>query len=362
MKIIYDNIIYFLQRSGGGSVYWTELAKRMNEKQEDDVVFTEPKAECTNIFRKNQTFRKILFEKKIPLILLRFFNLTLDFNEKFIFHSSYYRISGSGNALNFVTIHDFTSELFYTGIRRFVHYTRKKKAINRADGIICISENTKNDLLKFHPKTSTGKIRVIYNGVGNEFYKLPSETDFSDFKFPEILKSKYIIYIGHRSSYKNFDTAVKSVELSDNSFRLLVIGEAINENEKNLLDKHLKGRYDVLSGIFSSNLNIFYNRAFCLLYPSSYEGFGIPVLEAMKTGCPVVTTNKSSLPEVAGDAAVMVDEIRPEKFAEEIRKLENPEYRNTLIEKGFEQSRKFSWDKCFNEVYQFYSDNYHKKI
>jgi mannosyltransferase len=105
-----------------------------------------------------------------------------------------------------------------------------------------------------------------------------------------------------------------------------------------------------------------YNHAFCLLYPSSYEGFGIPLVEAMKCGCPVVTTNTSSIPEVLGGAGLMVDHIDEHAFVQKIKSLENTAFRGENIEKGYRQARRFSWDTCCQETLAFYGQTYKKKF
>jgi mannosyltransferase len=358
MKIILDNLIYFLQNSGGGSVYWTEIVKRLNDKNQD-VYFVEPQALSNNNFRKEIDFKNLSIESKIPLSILRFLDFRQKINDKYIFHSSYYRVSNAKNAKNIVTIHDFTSEKYLTGLRRWVHYTRKKHALKKADGIICISQNTKKDLLEYHKFIDKNKIKIIYNGVGNQFFKLNESFDKHQFKYKEILEKKYILYVGHRTSYKNFDVAVKTISLLDKKFILVIIGEPLKVKEKAMLET-ISDRYTVKSGINTQDLNVIYNFAFCLLYPSSYEGFGIPILEAMKTHCPVVTTSMSSIPEVAGDAALLIDTIDPKLFAEEILKLENTDFRSNIISKGLLQAQKFSWDKCYNEVLEFYKEIYQK--
>jgi glycosyltransferase involved in cell wall biosynthesis len=356
MKVIFDNIIFFLQKSGGGTIYWLEIIRRANQDDSIKAVFSEPVAKHENKFRSTLKIKVTLFER-LPLLLLRILNFSLPINEKAIFHSSYYRISKSSKAINVITIHDFTSEFFFTGIRRFIHLNRKRNGIKHADGIICISKNTKSDLLKLYPYINENKIKVIYNGVGDEYFQL-SKSSVSKEDYPEILNKKYILYIGHRTLYKNFFLAAETVSVLDDSFSLLIIGEKLTSLEVEKLDKVIKNRYVCLSGIDNKTLNIFYNFAFCLIYPSSYEGFGIPIVEAMKAGCPVVTTNNSSIPEVAGNAAIIVSEITVDNFASAIFNLCDESLRKKTIEMGLFQSNFFSWDNCFQEVKNFYLELY----
>jgi len=356
MRVVFDNIIFFLQKSGGGTIYWSEIVKRANNDSSIDAIFSEPQSNHNNIFRARLSINVACFEK-YPLSLLRISNFTLPINKKSIFHSSYYRISRSSKAINVITIHDFTSELFFNGIRKFIHAKRKENGIKHADGIICISNNTRSDLLKFYPGIDRKKIRVIYNGVGDSYFPI-QKSQFIKNDYNNILNSKYVLYVGHRTSYKNFYMAAETVSLLDETFSLLIIGEKLSPREVENLDRTLRNRYTCLSKIDNETLNVFYNFAYCLIYPSTYEGFGIPILEAMKAGCPVVTSNKSSIPEVAGNSALIVSEINADNFAKAILKLQNQAFREQTIEAGFIQARRFSWDKCFSEIKQFYNELY----
>jgi len=352
MQIVYDNIIFSLQKAGGISIYWAELIKRL-QKKEKSVMFYESKNE--NIFRKKLDISSQI-ESKINTKILRYLPFLKKLPEKSIFHSSYYRVSLQKDVLNIVTVHDFTYEFFRKGVAKTIHSLQKGFAIKNADGIICVSKNTKKDLLKFYPQTDESRIKVIYNGVGDEFKILENKNEYLKKYFSQLTNKKYILYIGDRSEYKNFHIAVEVVKnLKD--FHLVIVGG--KELQQYEIDK-IKNRYFHLKGISGDELNILYNNAYCLLYPSSYEGFGIPIVEAMKAGCPVVSTHFSSIPEVVGDAGLLVDEIKVENFLKEIKKIENKDFRNRLIRKGLKQSQKFSWDKCFEETYSFYEDVFRK--
>ena len=357
MKIIFDNIIFYLQKSGGGTIYWLELIKRASSDDSFKAIFSEPKAKLTNKFRLGLPI-SIGFYERLPLSLLRITNFKSHLKEKAIFHSSYYRVSNSKKAINVVTIHDFTPEYYFQGLRKFIHQKRKRNAIFHSHGIICISNNTKQDLLTLYPDVNEDKIRVIYNGVSDDYYPISKISTFNHPLYAKEFNSKYILYVGHRTSYKNFYVAAEALSLLDDSFNFFIVGEGLSKKEIVELNKLLPNRFFCFSGIDNETLNLFYNFANCLIYPSSYEGFGIPILEAMKAGCPVVTTNKSSIPEVAGYASEIVSEIDPEVFKNSILRLNNKSYRNSLIQKGFEQASKFSWDKCYNEVKIFYNELY----
>lgn len=347
MKIYLDNIIFSSQTSGGISVYWKELLSRILKDKSKNITIVEQEKNIKNIFRKEIKIpdRKIILENKLPLWIYKFLPLTIKLEKGSLFHSSYYRVSYSKHIKNIVTVHDFTHEYFFPMHKKILNYWKKKIALTKADGVICISENTKKDLLKFHPWIKNKKIKVIYNGVGEEFFLIEN-----------IKKEKNILFVGSRVSYKNFDIVIEIVkELID--YNLIIIGGGkLTDIEKYKLEKNIPGKYEQKLGVSSRELNIEYNRAFCLLYPSIYEGFGIPILEAMKAGCPVIAVKKSSIPEVGGEAAILIDDISKINFIKEIKKLENSNLRNEIVEKGLKQSKKFSWDKTYKEMIEFYQE------
>ena len=349
MKIYYDNIIFSLQKAGGISIYFYELLKRVNK---DNCIFLKS-GEENNIFYEKLNLEKqeINLKRKLPLSISRYFNVNILLDEKSIFHSSYYRTCKSKNAINITTVHDFTYEKYSKGIKKWIHHFQKKKAVLNSNGIICVSENTKKDLLKYIPKAAKKNIAVIYNGVSEEFF--PIKNDETEL-FRILSSEEYIVYVGDRSSYKNFNIAI-AVLSELKSYKLLIVGgPPLCDQERKKLNDALRGNYEHLRGVSIEDLNRIYNNAFCLLYPSSYEGFGIPIIEAMKAGCPVVAAKISSIPEVAGNAGLLVERIETSTFVSQIKVLENVEIRKTYIEKGILQATKFSWDKMYLEQINFY--------
>ena len=335
--IIYDDIIYSLQSSGGISVYWNQL--------EESIPVTKRyvyKNREKNIFYKKRDFEK---QHLCNLVVERYKNTFIKIKDSFIFHSSYYRYCKNKNAINITTVHDFTYELFRKDIKSELHKNQKKNAVMHSNGVICISENTKNDLLKYYPNYK-GKIQVIYHGYDKKIFNFLGNTCDK--------RSKNVIFLGSRASYKGFDFTVKLISRIP-QFKLIIIGGGgLNSYEKEQLEKFIPYQYEKIGFVTNEELAKLYNESFALFYPSEYEGFGFPVIEAQACGCPVICQKKSSIPEISGDKCVYVDSSDFESSLESIKELFNNYYYDEIQKKALENVKRFSWDKCIKETLLFY--------
>lgn len=352
MKIIYDNIIFTLQRHGGISVVWNELLKRIIKNGLDYI--------CTNCSNEGNSLslndiipdeKKEKLRSKKYLNAIRYLSCKKKRNYKYIFHSSYYRFANDKNAINITTVHDFTYELYNKGLRKWIHSWQKRRAVKHSDYIICISENTKNDMFRFYPKTNKDRVKVIYNGVSEDYLVCDSScNNIIPFK-----KNSYILFVGSRAEYKNFDLTVKAV--AKTKYNLVIVGAPLNKKEEDFVMEHFKKeeRFFCAQYIDNKALNTLYNNAFALLYPSEYEGFGIPVIEAQKAGCPVIAYNGSSIPEIIGDSTLLINTTQTEDdIINKIKLIENTDLKNEIITKGLENSKRFSWDKMYEETLNLY--------
>ncbi|MBQ2884104.1 MAG: glycosyltransferase family 4 protein [Alphaproteobacteria bacterium] len=346
MKIILDNIGFSLQRMGGLSVVWGALLKTLGESKLSYVCLEYP-WDLTNEVRQSLVNINVEQRSSKHLMLERYLDPKVVNNKPFIFHSSHYRICRNKNAINITTVHDFTYEKYRKGLALWVHSWQKFRAIKKADVVVCISENTKRDVLYYLPQIDESKIRIINNGVSVD-YKIV-ETD----KYSYL--GEYVVFVGSRQPYKQFDLVVRS--LKDTPYKLAIVGGKLNDEELLLVNETLEEEKYVQLGYLSNvELNELYNQAFCLAYPSSYEGFGIPVLEAQRAGCPVIAYNASSIPEVIGETPLLMNELTISDFRSKLEILKDKVIRDGIIAAGLENAKRFSWDKMGNEYVALYKE------
>lgn len=350
LPIYIDNIAFYLQKSGGITVVWQELIKRL-KKCNCNISFLNYPASPLNIFYDSiKDGLNIKYLKLFCLSIQRYLPIYLPNEENpFIFHSTYYRYAANSKAINITTVHDFTYEYFSSGLKKRIHCWQKYRAIRKSKYVICISENTKKDLLKFVPDYPEERIRVIYNGVSDSYHPIL----YWDSSIIPYKRYTYLLFVGARMEYKNFKFLVKS--LKDSDYKLVIVGPDLNNDEIRLLkdcfiDYYYAGR------LSNENLNMLYNGAFAFVYPSSYEGFGIPVLEAQKAGCPVIAFNTSSIPEIIGDSRLLLHTLNRDDLLEKLRLLSDNIQRNDIIQKGIENSKRFNWNLTYERLLELYKE------
>lgn len=213
-----------------------------------------------------------------------------------------------------------------------VHKKRLEIVEKEIDLVIAVSESTKEDLMKLS-KIPEEKIKVIYEAAGEQF-KTQEEKEVELFRQKLGLPKDYILAIGGVGERRNLGNIKEAAK----GLNLVITGETI-------------------PWVSDEELPLLYAGARVLLYPSFYEGFGLPIIEAMSCGCPVITSNISSMPEIGGEAAIYVDPKNTEEIAQKLKLIMTDQnLRTDLIRKGFENIKRFSWEKCARETAEVYRE------
>jgi len=360
MNVVYDHQIFTLLKHGGIPRYFCELASRLDDQDDVDVSILAPF--YINEYLKELSPRRcdgIFVPWEFPgsgrmfgAVNRLISNYNIDRIRPDIVHHTYFsRIRPtSGVGRRVLTIFDMIHERFEAdyGAGNETSIIKKTMALE-SDHVICISENTRRDLIDFFgipPEKTT----VIYLSSSLE----------NDPSAPRVLKEPYLLYVGSRWGYKNFRGLLSAYAASSqlrSDFRIVCFGggdlgkdERLALQEMNIPDKRLvymSGDDRLLASL--------YTHAEVFVYPSIYEGFGIPPLEAMRCDCPVVCANTSSLPEVVGSAAITFNPRSIDEICQSIEEVVYaPETRADLIRKGRERIGDFSWEECASQTLAVY--------
>ena len=354
--ILYDYQAFTMQRFGGISRYFCEIIYRMKINQDIAVRFS------INYYLLMWNIAKHLIP--VPRFLYKHFknycmrknmelaNHLMQTRNNYIFHPTYYNpyfLKQIGNHPYVITVHDMIYERFPEVFSDAdIVMRQKKEVITHANRIIAISENTKKDIIELLD-VNPEKIDVIYHGtsmkphIGKHKLKLPQ---------------RYLLYIGDRAPYKNFDRFMKAFSIlqkEDSDLYVVYTGRTLKVSEKETLEK--LGVLKKLIHIKASDIELqeLYSRALLFVYPSLYEGFGIPILEAYACHCPVALSNASCFPEIAGDAACYFDPYSENSILKAIKEIiYNPQKRKGLIEAGNAQLKLYSWEKASKQTEEVY--------
>jgi glycosyltransferase involved in cell wall biosynthesis len=295
----------------------------------------------------------------IPLSLVR--------ERAHLLHEPHYVLPAATRCHSVVTIHDCIHLMFPQYLPgKLAHvYARGVmwSAVHKADRILTVSEASKRDILRFFG-VDEQKIAVIYNAIDERFLAPPDEERMDSVRQRYQLDHPFLLYVGNIKPHKNLERLidafgrVRATGIDD--LRLVIIGDEISKYPalRQAVHRHRLDKYVRFLGFQPyDTLAAFYRLARAFVFPSLYEGFGLPPLEAMACGTPVVTSNVSSLPEVAGGAAVLVDPYDAQSIADGItRAVTDDVLRAHLIERGAARARDFSWSQSVAAIHGIYMD------
>lgn len=372
-RILLDPEIFILQEFGGISRYYTEIYSALEETPHVQIT-------CPVVYTNNIHFKESSLFKKSHQTPLQFFMRNFSFSREFLSRKLRKRSKKKSKEKTIsllesqefdVYIPTYYDPYFLTHIKDkpyvltvydmihelYPHYflddkytvPHKKLLIENAAKIIAISESTKRDILKVYPDISPKKIEIVYLA---HTIKTTSQIKIS---VPE----NYILFVGNRAAYKNFTFFLNAISelLKERKdlFLLCAGGNSFNIEEVKLIDSLGLTDQVIQHKFKDAELPAYYKKAICFVFPSEYEGFGIPVLEAMACSCPVVLANHSSFPEVAGEAGVYFELSNSIDLKNKVQSLlDNAEIRKMYIQKGLEQAAKFNWKKTTDECLKIY--------
>lgn len=370
MKVLFDSQIFDWQINGGISRYFIEVLKRLDKSSDIEILFRCSHSYNTYIqdtrwlvhkaaFRNFQFKGKLRMLKQINQQINRgYSNRLLKAGVPDIFHPTYYDpyfLKYLGNKPLVLTVYDLTNEKFNDNsdlTNKVLHW--KKQLIEKADHIISISENTKKDVIEYYG-IQPEKITTVYlsGGFDPAVKSAPVPAEMNT------IPSRYILFVGSRSAYKNFNAFIREAApvMSDENISLVAAGGGpMNEQELSLMrELGIVDKLVPFSHVSDNFLAKLYMNALAFVFPSLYEGFGIPVLEAMQCDCPCLLSNNSSLAEVGGDAAAYFDPMKEQSLQAALRDLvRNDAQRKKMVLAGREQVKKFNWDATAEGHLQVY--------
>jgi glycosyltransferase involved in cell wall biosynthesis len=349
MKVYFDNSIFEIQKYGGVSTYFYNLIQILRKYNINVKVFSG--FSINSHFHNNDRDIRNIHLEEYPKYSVKIIKSLNKFNNFFfaklyrptVYHQTYYQnfpLFLEKKCQKIITIHDLIYEKNPNQFNYKELLIKKKKAIQSADKIICVSQATKDDFLRFYPIKK--KIFVIHHG--SDHINKNTVNNFIT------RKNSFILFVGNRNRHKNFINFLYAYKMSKNIFNNIKIvcfgGGLFSKDEFEIFNKfkikpafinNIQGDKETLSSL--------YKTASCLIYPSTDEGFGLPLLEAMSFGCPVLTSKIKPMIEIANDAALYFDPWDCSNISIVLEKSFEMDL-TKLIANGYNNIKNFSWDKC----------------
>jgi glycosyltransferase involved in cell wall biosynthesis len=359
MKVYYDSGIFEIQKYGGVSRYFVKLFNNLNKVNNVNLKVVSPL--YVNNYLKICDNKKDIIGLKSPKfkgstkiysfingIISRF--IYLNFNPDIV-HLSYYSLNlikiVRKKSKLVITVHDMIHEKYPEYFSYFDNSSvNKLKLIEIADHIICVSNSTKSDLLELS-NIDESKITVIHHGVDqvNSY---------------ELEKSNYFLFVGNRKGYKNFKMLLNALSINthfNSKYDLILFGGGKLTNEEKSLIQYFNinpNKIKIVLGC-DANLKELYRKAALYISTSLYEGFGMPILEAMSYGCPVACSNTSSMIEIVGNAGLLFDPLDPASISNKIDIIfDDPNSSKLYAKNSYLHSKEFTWKKCADKTHEVY--------
>lgn len=356
IEVYMRSLVSKLQEIDSGNEYM--LLLNSSNKDSIEVKSGDFTKEVVPSARHSYLLRNIPLLNNAPLLKRHLANLELDVIHR-PFTVSYPRIEGVREV---VTIADLQFEEFPENFTRLQLYSRKRlyrKSASEADAVLTISEFAKQSIVKNYG-VKPGKITVTYLAAGKEYGKKASRQAVENALAKLGVKPGYVYYPAAAWKHKNHERLFQAMKILARKGRKLELvlsglGGGMHALELKAREMGLAGKVKALPKLDSSYLPLLYQGAKLMAFPSFYEGFGLPLVEAMASGCPVACAKLGSIPEVCGNAAAYFNAYSPESIASRIARIDSDDgFRKALIAAGRKQSAKFSWEKCARETLEVF--------
>ena len=368
MGIVVDGIIYRMQSKGGISRVFSEILPRMCsiDNSLQICILTQgllrqapPQhrhiTHCSipNIERYLRPGR--IWKPLIPAANRLIRKVLVGQGTGKIWHSTYFTMLQGWNGYSVVTVHDMIFERFrdfYSGPDAEQFRERKRQCICDADAVICVSEATREDVRNLY-KLDFNSIYVVPNACSDVFKRLEQDVDIP----MPLTNQPFLLYVGRRKRYKNFVTLAKAYSMwaERKDVALMLVGEPLAaDEEKQLLELGISDRVCLLTNVSDETMCHLYNRAVAFVCSSLYEGFGIPLLEAMACGCPIVASRIPSTIEVAGNCPIYFDPAQEDDLLNALDIALSQGRNSERLRAGLEKVKSYSWDRTAAQTLEVY--------
>jgi glycosyltransferase involved in cell wall biosynthesis len=357
-------------RDYGIGTYVRNLLRHLSRlDSETEYILFCRESDCGTVAELGANFRAIPEVAK-PYSISEQLRIPMDLRREKIdlFHAPHYVLPPLTPCKSVVTIHDCIHLRFpqYLPNRLGYAYAWSSMwlATRRANRVLTVSEASKRDILRYY-SIPDQRIDVIYNAIDDRLGEEPSPEDIERVRDRYQLNAPYVLYAGNIKPHKNLERLIEAFHTLRQDpdlghVKLLIIGDEVSKYAtlRRAVHRYKLHKYVRFFGFVpDKTLAVFYRLARVFVFPSLYEGFGFPPLEAMASGAPVITSNVSSLPEVVGDAALLIDPHDPKAIAEAMRRvLMDSDLREDLRQRGLRRVKEFSWERSVRRVREIYDE------